>query len=36
VMAMDFGRPLVTGTPTQVQEHPDVVAAYLGMAKEDA
>ncbi len=37
VMAMDFGRPLVTGTPTQVQQHPDVVAAYLGLpAKEDA
>lgn len=30
VMAMDFGKPLVTGTPAQVQSHPDVVRAYLG------
>ena len=30
VMAMDFGTPLVTGTPDDVQSHPDVIRAYLG------
>jgi branched-chain amino acid transport system ATP-binding protein len=30
VMAMDFGRVLVIGTPQEVQENPDVVRAYLG------
>jgi branched-chain amino acid transport system ATP-binding protein len=30
VMAMDFGRPLVTGVPAEVQAHPEVIRAYLG------
>jgi branched-chain amino acid transport system ATP-binding protein len=30
VMVMDFGTPITTGTPDQVQGHPDVVRAYLG------
>lgn len=30
VMAMDFGRTVHTGTPTEVREHPDVIRAYLG------
>ena len=30
VLCMNLGRPLATGTPAQVQAHPDVVAAYLG------
>ena len=30
VMAVDFGVPLATGTPRQVQNHPDVIRAYLG------
>jgi len=30
VMAMDFGKPVATGTPHEVQTHPDVIRAYLG------
>lgn len=34
VMAMDFGVPIVTGTPQEVQDHPDVIRAYLGTAED--
>ena len=34
VMAMDFGQPITTGTPREVQDHPGVVAAYLGVGDE--
>jgi branched-chain amino acid transport system ATP-binding protein len=30
VMVVDFGMPITTGTPDEVQRHPDVVRAYLG------
>jgi branched-chain amino acid transport system ATP-binding protein len=30
VLALNYGRVLATGTPAQVQEHPEVVKAYLG------
>jgi branched-chain amino acid transport system ATP-binding protein len=30
VLALSYGRVLATGTPAEVQSHPDVVAAYLG------
>ena len=30
VMALNYGRELPTGTPAEVQSHPEVVAAYLG------
>jgi len=30
VIALNYGRVLTTGTPSEVQQHPDVVAAYLG------
>jgi branched-chain amino acid transport system ATP-binding protein len=30
VLALNYGRPIAIGTPREVQEHPEVVKAYLG------
>jgi len=30
VLALNYGRPIALGTAREVQEHPDVVKAYLG------
>ncbi|MDM4718801.1 ABC transporter ATP-binding protein [Micromonospora sp. WMMA1363] len=30
VLVVDFGQPVATGTPAEIQQHPDVVRAYLG------
>jgi branched-chain amino acid transport system ATP-binding protein len=30
VMAVDFGKAIATGTPSEVGKHPDVIRAYLG------
>jgi branched-chain amino acid transport system ATP-binding protein len=30
VLALNYGRVLATGSPAEVQRHPDVIAAYLG------
>jgi branched-chain amino acid transport system ATP-binding protein len=30
VLALNYGRPIVVGTPREVQGHPDVIKAYLG------
>jgi branched-chain amino acid transport system ATP-binding protein len=30
VLALNYGRVLASGTPAEVQAHPDVIAAYLG------
>jgi branched-chain amino acid transport system ATP-binding protein len=30
VLALNYGRPLATGTPREVQSHPEVIRAYLG------
>ncbi len=33
VLVVDFGVPIATGTPAEVQHHPDVIRAYLGETK---
>ncbi|MFW6870232.1 ABC transporter ATP-binding protein [Nocardioides sp. CPCC 206347] len=30
IMVIDFGTPVATGTPTEIQRNPDVIRAYLG------
>jgi branched-chain amino acid transport system ATP-binding protein len=30
VLVVDFGRPIATGKPGEIQHHPDVIRAYLG------
>jgi branched-chain amino acid transport system ATP-binding protein len=32
VVALDFGRKIADGAPSEVREHPEVVRAYLGVA----
>ncbi len=31
VMALDFGRRIAEGTPAEIQQHPEVLKAYLGV-----
>ena len=30
VLALNYGRVIATGTPAEVQAHPEVIRAYLG------
>jgi branched-chain amino acid transport system ATP-binding protein len=32
VMVVEFGRPVATGVPAEIQRHPEVLRAYLGEA----
>ena len=36
VIVMDFGERIASGTPQEIREHDEVIAAYLGRGEEDS